>query len=127
MSLGDVHLMARFLNGEEGDEETREFFAGSHRAKYAKGTGKFFAEPETLEVLLVLMCAYAVHHINLPFESMDPAVFQEIGGKSLVHAVQEDLDLGFRRASSSTATEACLLYTSPSPRDRQKSRMPSSA
>ena len=24
-------------------------------------------------------------------------------------------------------TTACLLYTSPSPRDRQKSRMPSSA
>ena len=24
-------------------------------------------------------------------------------------------------------TEVCLLYTSPSPRDRQKSRMPSSA
>ena len=27
----------------------------------------------------------------------------------------------------STLTKACLLYTSPSPRDRQKSRMPSSA
>ena len=26
-----------------------------------------------------------------------------------------------------TAAMACLLYTSPSPRDRQKSRMPSSA
>ena len=26
-----------------------------------------------------------------------------------------------------TITSACLLYTSPSPRDRQKSRMPSSA
>ena len=26
-----------------------------------------------------------------------------------------------------TFTRACLLYTSPSPRDRQKSRMPSSA
>ena len=25
------------------------------------------------------------------------------------------------------ADEVCLLYTSPSPRDRQKSRMPSSA
>ena len=25
------------------------------------------------------------------------------------------------------ASETCLLYTSPSPRDRQKSRMPSSA
>ena len=27
----------------------------------------------------------------------------------------------------SAITEGCLLYTSPSPRDRQKSRMPSSA
>ena len=26
-----------------------------------------------------------------------------------------------------TKFDACLLYTSPSPRDRQKSRMPSSA
>ena len=32
-----------------------------------------------------------------------------------------NLLLGFALA------EACLLYTSPSPRDRQKSRMPSSA
>ena len=35
------------------------------------------------------------------------------------------------RAKSSTGVElssmACLLYTSPSPRDREKSRMPSSA
>ena len=35
------------------------------------------------------------------------------------------------QVSSQTATKgqavACLLYTSPSPRDRQKSRMPSSA
>ena len=28
---------------------------------------------------------------------------------------------------SSVASNGCLLYTSPSPRDRQKSRMPSSA
>ena len=32
-----------------------------------------------------------------------------------------EADLGFR------LFERCLLYTSPSPRDRQKSRMPSSA
>ena len=31
------------------------------------------------------------------------------------------------RKESSTFTNTCLLYTSPSPRDRQKSRMPSSA
>ena len=34
------------------------------------------------------------------------------------------LELGFRVL---VRTQACLLYTSPSPRDRQKSRMPSSA
>ena len=33
----------------------------------------------------------------------------------------ESLDLGIQ------VVAACLLYTSPSPRDRQKSRMPSSA
>ena len=31
------------------------------------------------------------------------------------------------RVSASSGSESCLLYTSPSPRDRQKSRMPSSA
>ena len=30
-------------------------------------------------------------------------------------------------ALARTDPETCLLYTSPSPRDRQKSRMPSSA
>ena len=30
-------------------------------------------------------------------------------------------------AGGGTLTNVCLLYTSPSPRDRQKSRMPSSA
>ena len=30
-------------------------------------------------------------------------------------------------ANRATADVICLLYTSPSPRDRQKSRMPSSA
>ena len=30
-------------------------------------------------------------------------------------------------SSDNSGTDTCLLYTSPSPRDRQKSRMPSSA
>ena len=33
----------------------------------------------------------------------------------------------YERASQSISSHFCLLYTSPSPRDRQKSRMPSSA
>ena len=32
-----------------------------------------------------------------------------------------------RKVSFGIGVESCLLYTSPSPRDRQKSRMPSSA
>ena len=35
--------------------------------------------------------------------------------------------LGFSCLMLGVAVMACLLYTSPSPRDRQKSRMPSSA
>ena len=34
---------------------------------------------------------------------------------------------GFLRARADERERLCLLYTSPSPRDRQKSRMPSSA
>ena len=38
----------------------------------------------------------------------------------------EDVE-GKRYLDMLAAYSACLLYTSPSPRDRQKSRMPSSA
>ena len=38
-----------------------------------------------------------------------------------------DLGFGFRAISNEVVAYSCLLYTSPSPRDRQKSRMPSSA
>ena len=37
------------------------------------------------------------------------------------------LDRHARKLDAHAMLEACLLYTSPSPRDRQKSRMPSSA
>ena len=38
------------------------------------------------------------------------------------------IEIEIERANRSNAnTKICLLYTSPSPRDRQKSRMPSSA
>ena len=41
---------------------------------------------------------------------------------------QEELELASDDSfAESEPEEGCLLYTSPSPRDRQKSRMPSSA
>ena len=44
-------------------------------------------------------------------------------------SVWEAMKKGFGQAMTSENLQdiACLLYTSPSPRDRQKSRMPSSA
>ena len=42
------------------------------------------------------------------------------------HLAQEVIDNSVDEALAGHAS-ACLLYTSPSPRDRQKSRMPSSA
>src|SRR5665213_4317196 len=46
-----------------------------------------------------------------------PEIFAEDGQADQLGGREEDHDQG----------QACLLYTSPSPRDRQKSRMPSSA
>ena len=43
----------------------------------------------------------------------------------LVKQIEEAF--GVSAAASAGVVMACLLYTSPSPRDRQKSRMPSSA
>ena len=47
--------------------------------------------------------------------------------KALSSYEEEALDLEELLTQSRQKAEACLLYTSPSPRDRQKSRMPSSA
>ena len=38
-----------------------------------------------------------------------------------------DYDTGVYESTETVTNHSCLLYTSPSPRDRQKSRMPSSA
>ena len=48
---------------------------------------------------------------------------------SLIHDDQVDLRtlVGYLAQAAEGLSKACLLYTSPSPRDRQKSRMPSSA
>ena len=43
------------------------------------------------------------------------------------HLARSFLPQWFGGSSSEKQSTSCLLYTSPSPRDRQKSRMPSSA
>ena len=53
---------------------------------------------------------------NLLFENVTPFSMQE-AKTQIQNAI----------ANNEPRAEVCLLYTSPSPRDRQKSRMPSSA
>ena len=59
------------------------------------------------------------------------AMAEDQQGKLIdLHGGQADLKAGIIRHVSDAFAEdpvRCLLYTSPSPRDRQKSRMPSSA
>ena len=46
---------------------------------------------------------------------------------NLMAAVESEFGIKFSMGQVVTMKNVCLLYTSPSPRDRQKSRMPSSA
>ena len=44
-----------------------------------------------------------------------------------LNVIRNDLDAAMPYKKGSTQYVSCLLYTSPSPRDRTRSRMPSSA
>ena len=50
----------------------------------------------------------------------DSGLFSQLEGS-------KNHNVGFELMEKSLQKKPCLLYTSPSPRDRQKSRMPSSA
>ena len=55
------------------------------------------------------------------------ALVAALGLWLFVQLIFIELDGRRDRLTQSNQALACLLYTSPSPRDRQKSRMPSSA
>ena len=57
---------------------------------------------------------------------MDSAAEQDSMAQRIVQHANSDIELIVRKINI-TLDLPCLLYTSPSPRDRQKSRMPSSA
>ena len=70
--------------------------------------------------------------LNIP-QHVDVEIRQEVHSRSKVKeslgqlvSIRVLLDVGANELYK-YALLACLLYTSPSPRDRQKSRMPSSA
>ena len=58
---------------------------------------------------------------------LQTAIWEELSILDLNIEVSESADGRWASAGICTDTNTCLLYTSPSPRDRKKSRMPSSA
>ena len=66
----------------------------------------------------------AVHEVIRLVDCGELRVAEKIDGEWAIHEwVRSAILLYFRVAQM----EVCLLYTSPSPRDRTRSRMPSSA
>ena len=69
--------------------------------------------------------------LQVPFCKADPVGSTQVNVMGSINVLEVTRQAGIKRLSyaSSVAAPAmgCLLYTSPSPRDRQKSRMPSSA
>src|SRR5678810_1489367 len=86
---------------------------------------------ESMKTPLLTLCAVIVL-VSLAV-GQTPAPTAPAHEKYVVNKAwaQVPADLPWNAATSSIAPDGkgnvCLLYTSPSPRDRQKSRMPSSA
>ena len=75
--------------------------------------------------LVELLCATV---ISLGLGGPTPTGGNEhIACRHMEHVVQESIENKVDPAIMLALIYHCLLYTSPSPRDRQKSRMPSSA
>ena len=68
----------------------------------------------------------AGHRIQIKILSIPPETRQEKRNKKM-SGIKLLILKGHLDADRQTDRQTCLLYTSPSPRDRQKSRMPSSA
>ena len=61
------------------------------------------------------------------YDNLFIAVSNDSSIKSKLFTVQDRIDLVHSATKDIDNVKICLLYTSPSPRDRTRSRMPSSA
>ena len=96
-------------------------------------TGVLITSDNAGYVYTGVQAQYKIGILNIT-PSFTPGLYHEGDGKDLGHMlefkseVQLSLDLSKNTELGFSYNHlSCLLYTSPSPRDRQKSRMPSSA
>ena len=82
-----------------------------------------------------LGCVYYTDYFNFPYTlysydvntNISTPVVIPTGDEIINYAETHTANRYWKGNQTSLIRECCLLYTSPSPRDRQKSRMPSSA
>ena len=75
---------------------------------------------------LILAAGYGMRMENLTKDTPKPLL--KIKNKTLIsYAIDLIKNMSFDKIYINTHYKHCLLYTSPSPRDRSISRMPSSA
>ena len=67
-----------------------------------------------------------VYTFDVAVNDVDRGVYETLAIKAARHPSESE-DYLLTRVLAYCLEYTCLLYTSPSPRDRQKSRMPSSA
>ena len=82
-----------------------------------------YHSPFELLVAVVLSAQCTDKRVN----QSTPALFKAYPSPEAMTNASPELIYPYVKSISYPNTETCLLYTSPSPRDRQKSRMPSSA
>ena len=80
-------------------------------------------------LLIIVPLLIAVAYFTLAERKILGAIQRRMGPNVVgVYGLLQPLSDGFKLLMKETVLpSSCLLYTSPSPRDRQKSRMPSSA
>ena len=99
------------------------------------GKGHLVREIDALDGIMARAIDQAGIQFRMLNKSRGPAVHgpRAQADRALYRQAIQDILAGYQNLTIIEAAvgdlqiEACLLYTSPSPRDRQKSRMPSSA
>ena len=103
-------------------ETTMRVAAGSIARKYLKESSGIEITGYLSQIGNIKINEIDLNEIDKnPFFSPDKKIIPEI--EKLINKLREEGD----SIGAKITVNVCLLYTSPSPRDRQKSRMPSSA
>ena len=101
-----------------------KFFKAQKCIIYTDVDGVYTTDPKTLKrakKIKVISYEEMLEMASLGAKIMQPASLQD----ARLNRIDIDVKSSFTNKEGTLIT--CLLYTSPSPRDRQKSRMPSSA